>query len=109
MASNSDSIYYVLTKIQRHPELVLAKQPRYTNTLMVVIDDQLKIANSAFYFPDNQLMVNRLSNDFVAKNDDLLEDYFQEVAGGEKSYHDVWVTTSHIPAQHAFLLELSLE
>ena len=109
MASNSDYIYYVLTKIKRHPELILVERPRYTNTLMIVIDDHLKVADAAFYFPDNRLMVNRLSNDFVAKNDDLLEDYFHEVAGNEKSYHNVWVTTSHITAQHAFLLELSFE
>ena len=109
MASNSDSIYYVLTKIQRHPELVVAERARYTNTLMLVIDDHLKIADAAFYFPDNRLMVNRLSNDFVAKNDNLLEGYFHRVAGGAKSYHNVWVTTSHITAQQAYLLELSFE
>lgn len=67
MASNSDSIYYVLTKIKHHPELIVGEKTQYINTISFYIKDSLKIADASFYFPDNQLMVNRLSNDFVAK------------------------------------------
>lgn len=109
MASNSDSIYYVLTKLKHHPELIRAKSARYTNTLMIQFTDELKIADSNFYFPVMRLMVNRLSNDFVAKNGDLLDYYFQQTLGGAKSYHDAWVTTSHLPKKHLYMLELSFE
>jgi hypothetical protein len=109
MASNSDSIYYVLTKIKHHPELVASEVARYTNTVSVFIHDSLKIADAAFYFPDDRLMVNRLSNDFVAKNGELLEDYFVKTNQAEKNYHEVWVTTAHVPEKHVYLLELSFE
>lgn len=109
MASNSDSIYYVLTKLKHHPELVSSIEPRYTNTVFILFTDKLKIADSNFYFPDMRLMVNRLANDFVAKNGELLDYYFQQINGGAKSYHDAWVTTSHLPERHLFMLELSFE
>lgn len=109
MASNSDSIYYVLTKIKRHPELIREIRPRYTNTVMVLIDDSLKIADSDFYFPEQRLMVNRLSNDFVAKNGDLLDEYFDQTRLKKPNYHNVWVTTSHVASLHIYLLELSFE
>lgn len=44
MASNSDSIYYVLSKIQTHPELVETIKPLYGNAVMVTISDELKVA-----------------------------------------------------------------
>ena len=50
MASNSDSIYYVLTKLKHHPELIKEVQARYTNTVMLFFTDELKIADSGFYF-----------------------------------------------------------
>jgi phage-related baseplate assembly protein len=109
MASNSDSIYYVLTKLQHHPELVKQTTARYTNTVMILFDDSLKIANSSFYFPVDRLMVNRLAGEFVAKNGDLLEEYFAMTKSTKANYHDVWATTSHIPAKKVFLLELSYE
>lgn len=109
LASNSDSIYYVLTKLKHHPELVKEIRVRYTNTVMILFDDTLKIADAAFYFPVNRLMVNRLSNDFVAKNGDLLDDYFEFIQGSQANYYDVWATTCHVPKKHVFLLELSFE
>lgn len=109
MASNSDSIYYVLTKLKHHPELIVDERSRYTNAVSVLIKDSLKIADASFYFPDNKLMVNRLANDFVAKNGDLLEDFFAKTRKAQPNYHDVWVTTSHIPRQKVYLLELSFE
>ena len=89
MASNSDSIYYVLTKIKHHPELIVSEKVQYINTISVFIKDSLKIADAAFYFPDDRLMVNRLSNDFVAKNGDLLESFFVKTHQEKKNYHDV--------------------
>ncbi|WP_283620787.1 hypothetical protein [Limosilactobacillus avium] len=109
MASNSDSIYYVLTKLKHHPELIKLCEPRYTNTVFILFSDKLKIADSGFYFPDMRLMVNRLANEFVAKNGDLLDYYFQKIGGSAKSYHDAWITTSHLPEKHVYLLELSFE
>ena len=109
MASNSDSIYYVLTKIKHHPELIVGEKTHYINTISFYIKDSLKIADASFYFPDNQLMVNRLSNDFVAKNGDLLEESFAKTRQSEKNYHDVWATTSHVPKMKVYLLELSFE
>lgn len=109
MASNSDSIYYVLTKIKHHPELIISETPRYTNVISILIKDSLKIADSFFYFPEQRLMVNRLANDFVAKHGDLLEEYFAKTRATAANYHDVWVTTAHIAKDHAYLLELSFE
>lgn len=109
MASNSDSIYYVLTKIKHHPELITSEKVQYTNTISVFIKDSLKIADASFYFPDDRLMVNRLSNDFVAKNGDLLEDFFEKTNQDETNYHDVWVTTAHVQKMGVYLLELSFE
>ncbi|WP_373842718.1 hypothetical protein [Limosilactobacillus sp.] len=109
MASNSDSIYYVLSKIKRHPELITTQQAHYTNTLMLGINDHLKIADASFYFPEMKLMVNRLSNYFVAKNEDLLDYYFHLTNCTQPNYHNVWVTTAHLPAKHTYLLELSYE
>ncbi|MCH3922253.1 hypothetical protein [Limosilactobacillus sp.] len=109
MASNSDSIYYVLSKLKRHPELITMQWARYTNTITLEIDDRLKIADAGFYFPAMKLMVNRLSNDFVAKNEDLLDDYFRLTNCRQPNYHNVWVTTAHLPTKHAYLLELSYE
>lgn len=110
MASNSDSIYYVLTKIKHHPDLVVGEKARYTNVVSILINDTLKIADSYFYFPEQRLMVNRLSNDFVAKNGDLLDGYFRMTNEAKDHYYrDVWVTTSHITPKHVYLLELSFE
>ena len=109
MASNSDSIYYVLTKLKNHPELIEEVQTRYTNTVLLFFTDELKIADRGFYFPDMRLMVNRLSNDFVAKNGDLLDYYFRMTDGGARSYRDAWVTTAHLPQRHLYMLELSYE
>ncbi|MBB1079963.1 hypothetical protein H5S09_08840 [Limosilactobacillus sp. STM2_1] len=109
MASNSDSIYYVLTKLKNHPELIKEVRPRYTNAVLILFADSLKIADSSFYFPVGRLMVNRLSNDFVAKNGELLDEYFAMTKGSKRNYYDVWVTTCHIPKEKVYFLELSFE
>lgn len=109
MASNSDSLYNVLTKLQHHPELVMTSTAQYQNTVSLLFKDSVSVADAAYYFPEGHLMVNRLSPDFVAKNGALLDDYYQLTAQGKPGYHDVWVTTSHLPKRGAYLLELSYE
>ncbi|WP_057739636.1 hypothetical protein [Limosilactobacillus secaliphilus] len=109
MASNSDALYYVLSKIYHHPELVTATVPRDSNTVQITITDNFKISDSDYYFPINRLSVNRLSHDFVAKNGDLL-DYFYDMTEEENpGYHEVWMTTSHVKNQSVYLIELSYE
>ena len=109
MASNSDSIYYVLTKLKHHQELIKSIGPRYTNTVLILFDDSLKIADASFFFLLIVFGPIVLSNDFVAKNGDLLDSYFSMTNGTKKNYHDVWATTCHIPEKKVYLLELSFE
>ena len=109
MASNSDSIYYVLSKIQTHPELVETIKPLYGNAVMVTISDELKVADAAHCFPDNHLTVNRLAPSFVAKHGELLEQFFQMTDQDNPGYHDVWITTSHVTAAGCYLVDLSFE
>lgn len=109
MASNSDSIYNVLSKIKRHPDLVIASNDQYANTLSLIMPDSMKISDAEFYFPDNNLMVNRLSPNFVSQNGDLLDYFYQLTAKQIPDYHDVWVTSSHVTASGRYLIELSFE
>lgn len=109
MASNSDAFYYVLSKVYHHPELVIASVPKYSNAVALTISDQLKVSDRHYYFPEHKLMVNRLSPDFVAKNGDLLDYYFDMTDQDNPGYHDVWITTSHVEQQHVYFMELSFE
>lgn len=109
MASNSDALYYVLSKIYHHPDIVISTVPQYSNAVSILISDKLKVSDADFYFPDHKLMVNRLSLDFVSKNGDLLDYYFDMTDQDNPGYHDVWITTSHIEEQHSYLVELSFE
>ncbi|KIS02975.1 hypothetical protein [Paucilactobacillus wasatchensis] len=109
MASNSDSIYYVLTHMKAHPEIVATEPVEYTNVITLSIPDTIKIADADIYFPDQKLMVNRLTPDFVAKNGDLLDYFYDFTAQEIPNYHDVWVTTSHIVNKNAYMIELSYE
>lgn len=61
MASNSDSLYNVLTKLQHHPELVMTSTAQYQNTVSLLFKDSVSVADAAYYFPEGHLMVNRLS------------------------------------------------
>lgn len=40
------------------------------------VPDHIKVANPEIYFPDNKLLVNRFQDDFVAKNGNLLDFFF---------------------------------
>ena len=108
MASNSDALYYVLSKIYHHPEIVIATVPQYSNAVAITISDKLKISDSNFYFPDHKLMVNRLSPDFVAKNGDLLEYYFDMTDQSNPGYNDIWIRTGLKAGQNSLMIGTSL-
>ena len=95
LASNSDSIFNILSYLKRHPEKIFALRSRYDN------------AN--IYFPDNKLMVNCLTDDFLAQNGDLLDSFWQLAGHDYIDHHEVWATTSHLTQKNMYLLELSFE
>ncbi|MFB9770241.1 hypothetical protein [Lactiplantibacillus modestisalitolerans] len=109
VASNSDSIYNVMFYIAHHPAEIAFTTPEYTNVVRMVIPDSVKVANPEIYFPDNKLLVNRFQDDFVAKNGQLLDFFFDYTEKKVPNYHEVWVTTAHLPQQRAYFLELSFE
>lgn len=109
MASNSDTLYYVLRKINHHPEIVKSKMPLYSNAISFVISDNVQISDAEYYFPDSKLMVNRLTPDFVAQNGELLDYFYQQTRGDVPGYHDVWITTAHVASDSSYLVELSYE
>lgn len=109
MASNSDSIFYVLSYLKRHPEAFYFAKNKYDNVVQIFVNDDLQIADADIYFPKNRLMVNRLQEDFLAQHGGLL-DYFWEQSGHQAvGYHEVWATSSHLVASKVFLIELSYE
>ena len=109
MASSSDSIYNVLYQIKRHPEMAEISEQDCSNVIGLSVPDSTKVSDSAFYFPDNQLMVNRLSGGFVAQNGDLLDYFYEQTKNTIPDYHNVWVTSSHFTNHHRYFLELSFE
>ncbi|GEO68695.1 hypothetical protein [Levilactobacillus acidifarinae] len=109
MASNSDSIYNVLTYIHRHPQRVDFIAQRNSNVVSIGVPDTVPVANVELYFPTDRLVVNRLDEDFLAMHGDLLNDFFDRTRSSKLDYQDVWVTTGYVPGQHAYLVELSFE
>ncbi|WP_024746907.1 hypothetical protein [Levilactobacillus namurensis] len=109
MASNSDSIYNVLTYIHRHPQQVAFIQQRNSNVVTVGVPDDVLVANVDLYFPDGHLVVNRMSEDFLAMHGGLLNDLFIRTHGSKTAYRNVWITTGHVVDQRAYLVELSFE
>jgi len=109
VASNSDSIYNVLTYIHRHqPEMTFIKR-RNSNVIAVGVPETVTVANADLYFPVNHLQVNLMNEDFLAKNGDLLNDFFDLTSSSKLDYQQVWITTSHIPSEHTYLVEISFE
>lgn len=109
MASNSDSIYNVLTYIHRHPQRVTFITQRNSNVVSIGVPDTVPVANVDIYFPTDRLIVNRLDEDFLAMHGELLNDFFNHTHSSKLDYQDVWVTTGYVPGQHAYLVELSFE
>ncbi|KRO07530.1 MULTISPECIES: hypothetical protein [Lactiplantibacillus] len=109
VASNSDSIYNVMFYIAHHPAEITFTTPGYTNVVRMSIPDQIKVANPEIYFPNNKLLVNRFQDDFVAKNGNLLDFFFDYTEKKVPNYHEVWVSTAHLSDKHIYFLELSFE
>ena len=109
MASNSDSIYNVLTYIHRHQRRVDFIQQRNSNVVTVSVPDDVPVANVDLYFPVGHLVVNRMSEDFLAMHGDLLNDFFDRTRSTKPSYREVWITTGYVRDEHAYLVELSFE
>ncbi|AMV59961.1 Hypothetical protein ADU72_1700 [Pediococcus damnosus] len=109
MATNSDSIYNVLSQVYNHPDRAGISTLGYTNVVQLNISDDMQVANPEIYFPDETLLVDRLSDAFVDKYRTLL-DYFNTYTGKpKKTYREVWVTTAHVLKQKAYMLELTYE
>jgi len=109
VASNSDSIYNVLTYIHRHQQDVSFIQQRNSNVVSIGVPDTVKVANPDIYFPTDRLLVNRMDDDFLAKNGDLLNDFFDRTNSSKLDYSEVWITTGYIQAEHTYLVEISFE
>jgi len=109
VAINSDSIYNVLFYIVHHPAEITFTTPSYTNVVRMAIPDQIKVANPEIYFPDDKLLVNRFEDEFVAKNGSLLDFFFDYPEKTVPNYHEVWVSTAHLPSKKRYFLELSFE
>lgn len=109
MASNSDSIYNVLTFIHRHQDQVGFISERNSNVIAASVPDTVPVANPELYFPVGHLMVNRMSDDFLAMNGDLLNDFFEKTHSSKPDYREVWMTTSYMPSEHAYFVEMSFE
>ncbi|GAX08888.1 MAG TPA: hypothetical protein DDW71_01650 [Lactobacillus sp.] len=109
MASNSDSIYNVLTFVQRHPDRVIFNPREYANTVTVGIPDSVKVSNPEIYFPSDHLSVNLLADSFVGEYGDLLNHFYELTKQSKPDFREVWVTTSHLKHQNLYLLDLSFE
>lgn len=109
MASNSDSIFYVLSYLRRHPEAFYFAKNKYDNVVQIFIKDDLQIADADIYFPQNRLMVNRLKDDFLAQHGNLLDHFWEQSGHQPSGYHEVWATSSHLIDSNVFLIELSYE
>ncbi|KRL00148.1 hypothetical protein [Liquorilactobacillus capillatus] len=109
MASNSDSIFNLLSFLKRHPDHYKLLDTSYDNAVRLCIPDNVKVSEQEIYFPDNKLMVNRMQDDFSAQHGDLLEYYQAKTNHPAAPFKDVWITTAHIPHEKSYLLEISYE
>lgn len=109
MASNSDSIYNVLTYIHRHPQQVRFIRQRNSNVITIGVPDTVSVANADIYFPAGHLLVNRMDENFLAKNGDLLNTFFDQTRTSKLDYREVWITTGYVPDEQTYLVELSFE
>lgn len=109
MASNSDSIYNVLTYVNRHPDRVIFNPQDYANTVTIGIPDTVPVANQELYFPSNRLSVNLMTDAFVGEYSDLLDHFYELTKQSKPDYRHVWITTGHIKQKQLWLLDLSFE
>lgn len=109
MATNSDSLYNVLDRIDRKPEMATINHIGYNNVVNMTFPDSIIVSEPSIYFPDNSLLVDRFSDDFVAKNSDLLDRFQQQTREKNHGLDSVWVTTAHILSRHEYMIELTFE
>lgn len=109
MASNSDSIFNLLSYLKRHPEKRYIVKSHCTNVVQIFVKDTVKVSDSDIYFPDNKLMVNRLEDSFLEQHGSLLDYYWNQLGKKSIGFHEVWATTSHIKQRDVYLVELSYE
>ncbi|KRM04493.1 MAG: hypothetical protein ABF804_05655 [Liquorilactobacillus ghanensis] len=109
MASNSDSIFNLLSYLHRHPQQAQKMPTVENNIVRLKIDQAIKVSYADIYFPKNHLMVNRLTDSFVAKHGELLDYYQAFTKMKTPHYHEVWVTSSFITPANCFFIELSFE
>jgi hypothetical protein len=109
MASNSDSIFNLLSYLRRHPSQAQKMAVKENNIVRLKIYPTIKISYAEIYFPQNHLMVNRLTDSFVAKHGELLDYYQAFTTMNNPHYQDVWVTSSFVVPANYFYIELSFE
>ena len=109
MASNSDSIFNLLTHLKRHPQEASFLPADENNIVRIKVSPKTKISDAEIYFPTNHLMVNRLTDDFVAKHGELLNYYQSFTKMTKPHYRDVWATTTFVKQANYYYLELSFE
>lgn len=109
VASNSDSIFNLLSFLKRHPDQYKQLQTSYSNVIRLIIPDSVRISDQEIYFPDNKLMVNRMQTDFIAQHGDLLNHYQEKTKHPDLHFKDIWITTAHITHKKSYLLEISYE
>jgi hypothetical protein len=86
MASNSDTIYHVLSYIKAHPDRVIVEPGKYDNAIVMYLDDTVKLMNN-----------------------ELLDYFHDQTRVKDTSYHELWITTSHLIKRHKYLVDLSFE
>ncbi|WP_057829027.1 hypothetical protein [Liquorilactobacillus cacaonum] len=109
MASNSDSIFNLLSYLKRHQANCQILNNPYNNVVRLSIPNETPIADTNIYFPANQLMVNRLTDDFVAQHGNLLDFYLDLGQINNPYFIEVWVTTTYVTKIQRYFLELSFE
>lgn len=109
MLSNSDSIFQVLTYIESHPKNVIISNTDYTNAVRMFIDDTVAVGNAQMYFPDHEIVVTRMSPDFISTNSNLLDYFYDFTKQNDQSYDELWVTTGHLQDSNKYMVELSFE
>lgn len=109
MASNSDSIFNLLSFLKRHPDHYTELETSYNNVLRLAIPDSVQVSDQEIYFPDNKLMVNRMQTNFIAQHGELLNHYQTKTKQPDSYFKEVWITTTHITHAKSYLLEISYE
>ncbi|MCK8623963.1 hypothetical protein [Apilactobacillus xinyiensis] len=109
MSSNSDTISNILFYIRQHPEKTIFKSGQYKNSIQMFINDDIKIGNTNLFFPKGRLRVNRMNNDFMENNNDLINYFYSLTDDENNNFKEIWVTTGHIVDHHKFIIDLSFE